>query len=203
MESARLNHTKLGWLPNAISLARLCSIPVLLWLAHSGAGEWFAALLVAALASDLVDGWLARRLNVSSSAGALLDSVADMALTLTILVSIWLMRPVVYQQDGWIIYSLSGAWLLAHVASLIRYGKLASFHTWLIRVGIAFFNLFAVILFLFDYYPWMLHVAGVLSCLGVVEHFILLALLPKWSPDLPGGIPQALARRESGNNDNH
>ena len=184
-------------LPNLITLARLVSVPALIFLATQQRHIEFTVLLVLALASDLLDGWLARRLAVVSSTGAVLDSSADMALTLAILVGIWQLHPAVYRQDGWVIYSLTGAWLLAHLASLLRYGKLASFHTWLIRIGIASFNLFALILFLFDYYPVLFYLAGSLSLLGVVEHFILLALLPHWSPNLPGGIAQALVRRQS------
>jgi CDP-diacylglycerol--glycerol-3-phosphate 3-phosphatidyltransferase len=187
----------LWWLPNAISLARLLCVPVLLILAFGGAPYWFASLLVLALASDLVDGWLARRWSVVSKYGALLDSVADISITLTILASAWILHPDVYQQDGWVIYSLLIAWLLAHSASMLRYGRLASFHTWLIRIGIATFNLFALILFTIGYYPWLLYLSASLSLLGVLEHFALLALLREWSPDIPGGLPEALRRRNA------
>jgi CDP-diacylglycerol--glycerol-3-phosphate 3-phosphatidyltransferase len=195
METAKTNRPRLAWLPNAISLARLASVPLLAWLALQGWAGGFAALLVLSLASDLFDGWIARRLEVVSRLGAVLDSVADIALTLAILLGIWLLHPMVYHQDGWIIYSLLTAWFLAHCASLLRYGRLASFHTWLIRLGIGLFNLFAVILFIFHYYPWLLYLSASLSFLGVIEHFMLLALLPRWTPDLPGGIFTVLKQR--------
>lgn|GEM_PF-278388 len=188
MKTVETKSSRLGWLPNAISLARLLSVPVLVWLAVQGWANLFAALLIVALASDLLDGWVARRFNAVSRLGAVLDSLADMALTLVILLGIWLLHPVVYEQDGWIIRSLVAAWFLAHCASLWRYGRLASFHTWLVRIGIALFNLFAVILLVFNYYPWLLYVSASLSLLGVIEHFILLALLPQWTPNIPGGV---------------
>jgi phosphatidylglycerophosphate synthase len=182
------NPSRWIWLPNSISLARLCSVPLLLWLAASHKTSAFAALLILALCSDVVDGWLARRLHAVSALGAVLDSMGDMALTLAILAGIWWLHPQVYEQDGWIIYGLLLAWLLAHSAALLRYGRLASYHTWLIRIGIAMFNLFAVILFVVDYYPWLLYLAASLSLLGVVEHFLLLMLLPEWTPNIPAGI---------------
>ncbi len=195
MHTAEANNSKHSWWPNAISLARLLSVPALLWLAWQGRAELFAALLIVSLASDLLDGWIARRLNAVSRLGALLDSVADISLTLTILLGIWILHPLVYQHDGWIIYSLVSAWFLAHCASVWRYGRLASFHTWLIRIGIALFNLFAVILFLFHYFPGLLYVSASLSFLGVIEHFMLLALLPEWTPNIPGGIFSVLKQR--------
>lgn len=178
-------------------MTRLLCVPVLLILALAGTQALFATLLFLALASDLVDGWLARRWSVVSKYGALLDSIADIALTLCILASAWILHPQVYTDDGWVIYTLLVAWLLAHSASLLRYGRLASFHTWLIRIGIATFNLFALILFTLGYYPWLLYLSAALSLLGVLEHFALLALLREWSPDIPGGLYEVLRRRNA------
>jgi len=178
----------LALLPNAISLARLLSTPLLGWLAYSGRTKTFAAVLLLALASDLLDGWLARRLESSTNTGALLDSLADIALTLAILLGMVFLHPEVYRSDGWVICTVLVAWFIAHSASLLRYGRLASFHTWLIRIGIAVFNLFAVVLFLFSYQPWLLYFAASLSLLGVVEHFLLLKLVREWTPDIPGGV---------------
>jgi cardiolipin synthase len=69
------------WLnvPNMITLARLCAVPIAIWLVlrlHLIAAFW---LFVAAAASDAVDGWLARR-NGPTLLGTLLDPVADKAL---------------------------------------------------------------------------------------------------------------------------
>ena len=186
---------RLRHLPDAISSARLGAVPLLLWLAVIGREDIFTGLLLLALASDLVDGWLARRLGVVSPRGALLDSMGDMALTVAILWGIWWLHAEVFKLDGWIIYSLLIAWLLAHTASLLRYGRLASYHTWLIRIGIAAFNFFAIILFLFGYHPWLLYVSASLSLLGVIEHFLLLWRLPEWTPNIPGGIFRVWRRR--------
>lgn len=188
MNAPRSAKSRLAFLPNSLSLIRLISAPPLVWLAWRGHNGAFATCLVVALASDLLDGWLARRLQVTSPAGALLDSIGDMAVTLAILLSIWLLHPSVYESDGWVVYLVCTAWIAAHVASLWRYGRLASFHTWLVRIGIAAFNVFALVLFLFSFQPWLLYLAAVLSLLGVIEHFLLLALLREWTPDIPGGL---------------
>jgi cardiolipin synthase (CMP-forming) len=68
-------------IPNAISLARLLGVPVFLWLVlgvDSKAGDWWAiGLLIAASASDWLDGKIARALNQQSRLGELLDPAAD------------------------------------------------------------------------------------------------------------------------------
>jgi cardiolipin synthase (CMP-forming) len=68
-------------IPNLISLARLAGVPVFLWLVlavRSPAGDWWAVgLLLAAGASDWLDGKIARALNQQSRLGEVLDPAAD------------------------------------------------------------------------------------------------------------------------------
>ena len=68
-------------IPNALSLARLAGVPVFLWLVlglRSQTGDWWAVgLLIAAAASDWLDGKIARALNQQSRLGQVLDPAAD------------------------------------------------------------------------------------------------------------------------------
>jgi cardiolipin synthase (CMP-forming) len=67
-------------LPNLLTSARLLAAPYILYLLWTGgyrtALVWFAI----ASATDVLDGFLARRLRVVSKVGALLDPVADKVL---------------------------------------------------------------------------------------------------------------------------
>jgi len=67
-------------LPNAITLARLCAVPAVIWLIIHGRLDIAAILFLAAGVSDAIDGWLARRQGSQSRLGALLDPLADKAL---------------------------------------------------------------------------------------------------------------------------
>jgi cardiolipin synthase (CMP-forming) len=68
-------------IPNMISMARLAGVPVFLWLVlgpRSQAADWWAVgLLIAAGASDWLDGKIARALDQESRLGQLLDPAAD------------------------------------------------------------------------------------------------------------------------------
>jgi cardiolipin synthase len=68
-------------IPNAISAARLAGVPVFLWLVlglRSQTGDWWAVgVLIAAAASDWLDGKIARALNQQSRLGQMLDPAAD------------------------------------------------------------------------------------------------------------------------------
>ncbi len=92
-------------LPNIITFARLCSVPIVVWLILSGqvmAAFW--VFFVAAL-SDAVDGIIAKHLNAETVFGAFLDPIADKALLvaafLTLghvgLIQTWLVIMVVFR----------------------------------------------------------------------------------------------------------
>ena len=69
--------SRLLTLANAISGARLIAAPFS--LAAVLGGEWLlaAVLFVGAVASDFLDGWVARRRNTVSALGGVLDHAAD------------------------------------------------------------------------------------------------------------------------------
>ena len=62
-------------LPNILSALRLLGAVCLLLCDPAGAAFWVIYVLCGV--SDIVDGYLARRLHAESKAGAVLDSVAD------------------------------------------------------------------------------------------------------------------------------
>ena len=64
--------------PNAITVVRLCLLPVFLWLLFAREDRANAAWLLAALGTtDFLDGYIARRFNQVSDLGKVLDPVAD------------------------------------------------------------------------------------------------------------------------------
>jgi cardiolipin synthase len=81
--------TRLGLnLPNLITLARLLSVPVMIWLI---VGERFGVafwVFVGAGVSDALDGFIAKRFNSRTRIGALLDPVADKALLSSVYVAL-------------------------------------------------------------------------------------------------------------------
>jgi cardiolipin synthase len=78
-------------LPNAITLARLCAVPLAVWLMVQHRFQAAFWLFVAAGISDAIDGVLARRTGSQSALGATLDPVADKALLVSVYVTLGLM----------------------------------------------------------------------------------------------------------------
>lgn len=75
-------------IPNAISFMRIVGAAVLLCLSEESL--WFAAVYLMCGISDMLDGFLARKLNAESMTGATLDSIADMVFVAVAAVKIFL-----------------------------------------------------------------------------------------------------------------
>jgi cardiolipin synthase len=77
-------------LPNAITLARLCAVPLAVWLILKQEMVLAFWLFVAAGISDAVDGYIAKRFGLQTAVGAVLDPVADKALLVSVYVTLGL-----------------------------------------------------------------------------------------------------------------
>src|SRR5262245_13344762 len=74
-------------LPNALSLLR---VPLAIMFVMSSKPLWQGAIIVAAGATDCVDGWLARRYQQHSRRGELIDPVTDKLFVFTVLLTLYL-----------------------------------------------------------------------------------------------------------------
>jgi CDP-diacylglycerol---glycerol-3-phosphate 3-phosphatidyltransferase len=76
-------------LPDQLTLARALAVPVVIVLFawdFEDHAYWATAVFAVAMATDQIDGWLARRRNQTSAFGSLLDPIADKVLVLAALV---------------------------------------------------------------------------------------------------------------------
>lgn len=87
-----LRHDALN-IPNALTMGRIVMIPLCLWLLDQDtpkAGFWAALVFTGAALTDVLDGYLARKLNVVSVLGKLIDPLADKLIVMACLV--WMVK---------------------------------------------------------------------------------------------------------------
>lgn len=123
-------------LPNAITIVRILCAPVFCWMLLADAGHdgplrwWAAALFIVAIATDGIDGYLARKHHIVSDLGKLLDPIADKVLTgiafisLSILAELpwWITIVVLVREVGITVHRLIVA--SDHVVAAAWMGKL-------------------------------------------------------------------------------
>jgi cardiolipin synthase (CMP-forming) len=81
--------TRLGLnIPNLITLTRLMSVPLMIWLIVSERFGVAFCVFVGAGASDALDGFIAKRFDCRTRLGALLDPAADKALLSSVYVAL-------------------------------------------------------------------------------------------------------------------
>ncbi|MEH2209015.1 CDP-alcohol phosphatidyltransferase family protein [Nostoc sp.] len=185
-------------IPSSLVLFRFLISPFLLLDAWDGKTSiWFIVGFVAAFLSDIFDGIIARRLNVSTAQLRQADSWADVCLFSCIFVSAW----IVYQ-DILVTYSVPllmivFAQLLWWVVNLVKYGKPASYHTYSAKFwGITLF-IAVIALFGFDYAGvtvWLTCIAGTIHS---VEEIAMTLILPVWTHDVLSIFHALNIRQES------
>lgn len=90
---------RLRWLPNALTVARLCALPVLLGVlvAAPGPTSTAAAVIFGIVgATDMLDGFLARALGAETRFGRIADPLADRLLVAVGLVGVILLDRMVW-----------------------------------------------------------------------------------------------------------
>lgn len=93
---------KIKHIPNILSLIRLLLVPVFVWLFLTDRTVAAAVIFIFSGITDVLDGYIARKYNVISDAGKILDPLADkltqfsafICLYITELVPLWM--PVIY-----------------------------------------------------------------------------------------------------------
>ena len=90
-------------LPNMITLARIISVPLVIWLILSGSHAMAFAIFLLAGISDGVDGYLAKHYGWQTELGAYLDAVADKLL----LVSIYLALGAIGYLPIWLVIAVA------------------------------------------------------------------------------------------------
>lgn len=102
MSDAPASKHKFHWLPNALTVSRMLLIPVLVWgliLPHRAEGQITNAIsimvfgiFVLCMVTDFLDGYFARKWQVTSPFGRMLDPIADKLLVASCLICITILH---------------------------------------------------------------------------------------------------------------
>lgn len=146
-------------------------------------GLGFVVAYGVAIASDIFDGIIARRLDVSTPALRQADSWADRALLGAVAVSTWRVFPQVILAFKTPLLGVLGAQMLLFTLSLIKFKKLPSFHTYTAKIwGL---TLLVAILGLFGFgQDQLLWPAIFMGTVNSLEESLMTLILPIWQCDI-------------------
>ena len=145
-------------IPNLLSLFRLLLVPAIavLYLDSRIDGHliWAAGFIVLSGATDVADGWIARRFHMTSALGQILDPLADKLTQATVLICLCIRHPMLAVLTGLVVIKeacmLIGALVLRtkeniHPPSARWWGKLSTV--------VIFATMVATVLW--DSFPWI------------------------------------------------
>jgi phosphatidylglycerophosphate synthase len=170
--------------PNLLTATRIALMPAVLASAVAGSRVWFTVLIAAALATDALDGFLARRLRALSEFGRKLDSAADYV---TLGAGVWgiaLLWPDVMRRElPWVVTGLA-AFLAVIVYGVVRLGRAPCYHTWASKAGAVVCPLTLVPL-LSGGAAAPFHASVVWLVLAGVEEIAIALLVPAHAGEIP------------------
>ncbi|WP_304509326.1 CDP-alcohol phosphatidyltransferase family protein [Anaerotignum sp.] len=146
----------MGFIPNVITIARIIGSVFLLSVVPFS-GSFFALYFFCGI-SDMLDGYVARRYEMSSPFGATLDSIADCVF---VFVMLYVILPVV-SFPKWALYWMGGIFLIkacTFTIGIFRYQTLAFLHTYLNKAAGALLFAFPML-----YYFWGIGTTAVFLC---------------------------------------
>jgi phosphatidylglycerophosphate synthase len=154
-------------------------VPVLLTLAWNHQ-KVFTLVLAASLSTDMLDGYLARRLRQQTHLGAQLDSWGDLLTVLVYpLAALWLQPDELRKNLGYALFA-GVAYCAPILFGLIKFHRLTSYHTRLAALTAPVIGV-AMIAFFAGWSDLPFRVACVLLVVSQLEEMAISAILTRWT----------------------
>ena len=121
--------------PNILSLYRIIAAPFLVLCGWLGYPTLFFILLGSMMLTDTLDGIIARILNQTSPLGARLDTYGDILTYLSTLLAVWWLWPHIIKNELNYMIAAGVLYAIPALFSLVKFGRLASYHTWITKIS--------------------------------------------------------------------
>ena len=185
-------------IPILLIVFRLLLAPIILALAYF-IGESTKTLIVIlmylGLISDILDGIIARKQNISSEKLRRMDSQTDMLFWLSIGFATWILYPKLISDNAMVIWVILGMEISCYVISLIKFKRETCTHAflsklWGITLLIAFTSLIG-----FNHSGIPFAMAIIMGLISHIDRILITLILPKWTHDIPSAYHAYLIRK--------
>lgn len=170
-------------LPNLISSIRILIAPLLFYCAFQKMETWFLAALLFSGATDVLDGYLARKLNQVTSLGSHLDSWGDFTIYSTMAICAWIIWPEIVQREIPSFALILFSFLVPVWIGLIKFGRLTSYHTWSVKLAV-FVTFIGYVALFSGLASWPFVLASYLCVYAGVEEILITIILKQEKVDV-------------------
>ena len=159
-------------------------------------GSGLAALVITALVSDIFDGILARRWKCDTAGLRLFDSMADTVFYLFVALALWTGPSAALRENAPLLLALLGLEATRYVVDLAKFGKPASYHSWLAKSWGLVMAVAVLAAFATSGGALLIRLSLFLGLLCNAEGLAMSFILPRWTRDVTS-ITAALGLRRA------
>ncbi len=168
------------------SFYRIAAVPILLTFILIDQKDWFSWFLLISYSTDAIDGFLARKLKISSARGSQLDSYGDQLTFVMGLIGIFYFEPGFIKGNYLLLTIAFTPYLVQMVLAFKKYGKATAFHTYLAKISAIIQALFILMLLFFGPIYWLFYTMLIIGVLETIEEISLIFLFDHWVEGVKG-----------------
>jgi len=179
------------------SLYRVIAVPILLtfvWYDQRLIFSWF---LLISYSTDAIDGFLARKLKISSARGSQLDSFGDQLTLIVALIGLVVFEPDFIRDNLVLIAIAFIPYIIQMIIAFSKYGKTTAFHTYLAKLSAIIQSVFILWLLFFEPVYWLFYLMIVLGVLETIEEITLIFMYDDWVEGVKGVYWALLDKRRA------
>ncbi len=176
------NYNVADWL----SFYRIAAAPFLIVIVLLNEREIFTWLLLISYCTDAVDGFIARKLEISSPRGSQLDSMGDQITLVIGLIGLFVFETTFIKENIILISIAFMPYIIQMVIAYLKYGKATAFHTYLAKLSAIMQSIFILwsLFFSPDYVLFYIMIG--IGLLETFEEIVLIYMYDNWASDVKG-----------------
>ncbi|MDO9276602.1 MAG: CDP-alcohol phosphatidyltransferase family protein [Lutibacter sp.] len=168
------------------SFYRIAAAPFLLLILWLDTREVFTWLLLVSYSTDAIDGFLARKLKITSARGSQLDSFGDQITFAVALIGLLVYEFDFIEAHASYIILVFLPYVFQMLIAFLKYGKATAFHTYLAKLSAIAQAFFILWLLFFGPIYWLFYVMIVLGLLETIEEIALIFMYDNWVAGVKG-----------------
>lgn len=168
------------------SFYRILAVPLLIALIWLGDRALFTWFLLISYSTDAIDGFLARKLKISSARGSQLDSIGDQITLVVGLIGLLVFENEFIKTNYILILIAFLPYILQMLIAFYKYGKATAFHTYLAKSSAVLQGVFILFTLFFAPVYWLFYLMIVIGVLETIEEITLIYMYDKWVDNVKG-----------------
>jgi CDP-diacylglycerol--glycerol-3-phosphate 3-phosphatidyltransferase len=168
------------------SFYRIAAAPLLLLIIYLDMRLLFTWLLLFSFITDAIDGFLARKLKITSARGSQLDSIGDQITLVVGVIGLFYFENDFIRKQLFLLLVVFIPYMIQMLLAYIKYGKATAFHTYLAKLSAMVQAIFILWLLFFEPVYWLFYFMIAIGVLETIEEITLIFMYDTWVAGVKG-----------------